>query len=255
MAVFYNSQDNQGCSLPLPFNAFLDPSNPLEFLEYAFNFVSRNSDIFRSDSAEEKIVSLVHSVQKAFKNTEGKTEEVDEHKKKKKLHEPNKANGLDMENHSWGQNLQEVNATIPVPPGTGCKLIVCEMKKDHLKVGLKGEKPIIDGELFEAVKLNDSFWSLEDNKAVCVLMTKGKHQWWDSLFKGGPEVDTRKAEPEPCELSDWDSESRSVLQKMVFDQRQKQLGLPTSDEIKSQQVLEQFMAENPNMDFFGAKFM
>ncbi|KAF7828218.1 protein BOBBER 2-like [Senna tora] len=162
---------------------------------------------------------------------------------------------LDMESHSWGQNLHEVNATIPVPPGTKSRFIVCEMKKDHLKVGLKGEKLIIDGELFEAVKVDKCFWSLEDNTAVCVLMTKGKHKWWNSLLKGGPEVDIQKAEPEPCEFSDWDSESKSAVEKMVFEQRQKRLGLPTSNQIKSQQVFEQFMAENPNMNFFGAKFM
>ncbi|EOY02881.1 Uncharacterized protein TCM_017283 [Theobroma cacao] len=31
---------------------------------------------------------------------------------------PNEANSLDMENHSWGQNLQEVSVSIPVPHGT-----------------------------------------------------------------------------------------------------------------------------------------
>lgn len=57
---------------------------------------------------------------------------------------PNKSNGLDMDTYSWGQSLQEVNITIPVPPGTKSRFIACEIKKNHLKVGLKGQQPIID---------------------------------------------------------------------------------------------------------------
>lgn len=57
---------------------------------------------------------------------------------------PNSGNGLDMENYSWGQSLQEVTINIPVPPGIKSRNIVCEIKKDHVKVGLKGQPPIID---------------------------------------------------------------------------------------------------------------
>lgn len=49
-----------------------------------------------------------------------------------------------MDNYSWGQSLQEVNITVPVPPGTKSRFIVCEIKKNHLKVGLKGHPPVLD---------------------------------------------------------------------------------------------------------------
>lgn len=57
---------------------------------------------------------------------------------------PNKGNGLDMDNYSWTQTLQEVNITVPVPKGTKSRFVVCEIKKNHLKVGLKGQPPVID---------------------------------------------------------------------------------------------------------------
>lgn len=58
--------------------------------------------------------------------------------------DPNKGNGLDLDSYSWGQSLQEVSLNIPVPPGTKSRFIVCDIKKNHLTVGLKGQPPIID---------------------------------------------------------------------------------------------------------------
>ena len=57
---------------------------------------------------------------------------------------PNKGNGTDLENYSWVQTLQEVTVNIPVPTGTKARSVVCEIKKNRLKLGLKGQDPIID---------------------------------------------------------------------------------------------------------------
>ena len=58
--------------------------------------------------------------------------------------EPNNGNGQDLENYSWVQSLPEVTVSVPVPPGTNSRSISCEIKKNHLNVGLKGQPPIID---------------------------------------------------------------------------------------------------------------
>lgn len=57
---------------------------------------------------------------------------------------PNKGNGMDLEKYSWTQSLQELTVNVPVPNGTKSRFVICEIKKNHLKVALKGQPPIID---------------------------------------------------------------------------------------------------------------
>ncbi|KAL4616497.1 hypothetical protein ACB092_07G203200 [Castanea dentata] len=95
------------------------------------------------------------------------------------------SSSLDLENYSWTQTLEEVTLNVPVP--TVSSSVVCEIKKNHLKVGLKGQPPIIDGELFRPVKPDDCYWSIED----------------------------QKVEPESSKLSDPDPETRQTVEKMM----------------------------------------
>ncbi|KAL7003604.1 hypothetical protein U1Q18_004755 [Sarracenia purpurea var. burkii] len=275
------------------FNASLDPLNPLGFLETVFDFVSRESELFKSDSVVRDVTALVRTFKDKVDAEERKKKEkaekrakeepqasvsVKEENKEKQpqasvsvkeenkeeppeiekmadgKRAPNKGNGLDLDNYSWVQTLQEVTINIPVPPGTKSRFITCEIKKNHLKVGLKGQPPIIDGELFQSVKVDDCFWSLEDQKSISLLLTKqNQMEWWKCLVKGDPEIDTQKVEPENSKLSDLDPETRTTVEKMMFDQRQKSMGLPTSEEMQKQELLKKFMAEHPEMDFSRAK--
>ena len=53
---------------------------------------------------------------------------------------------------------------MPLPKGTTSRQVLVEIKSKHLKVLIKGQTvAIIDGELCEKVKVDESFWSVEDN--------------------------------------------------------------------------------------------
>ncbi|KAI3888471.1 hypothetical protein MKX03_015101 [Papaver bracteatum] len=263
------------------FKSILDRKTPIGVLETAIDFLQRKSDLFKDDDVEKKVSALVRAAKEKEKK---KKAEEDQLKAEKRLAEsvaskkavapekaapssdtksekegsnrrvPNKGNGLDMDNYSWTQSLQEVTINIPVPEGTKSKFVACEIKKNHLKVGLKGQPPILDGDFFQTVKVDDCFWSIEDSKFISILLTKqNQMEWWKYLVKGEPEIDTQKVEPETSKLSDLDPETRSTVEKMMFDQRQKSMGLPTSEETQKQEMLKKFMSEHPEMDFSRAK--
>jgi len=157
--------------------------------------------------------------------------------------------------YTWKQQLDIVEISVPVPQGTKGRDLTIELKKRKIKVALKGKQAILEGELAKDIKEEDSTWTIEDANLVEIQLEKmNKNEWWPNVVTHHPKIDTTKIVPENSKLSDLDPETRAMVEKMMFDNRQKAMNKPTSDQIQQQELLAKLAAANPNIDFSNTKF-
>ena len=55
-------------------------------------------------------------------------------------------------------------------------------------------EPLINGTLYERVKVEDSIWSLEDNSKVIITLEKAGDHIWKTVIRGDAEIDTTKVD-------------------------------------------------------------
>lgn len=63
------------------------------------------------------------------------------------------------------------------------------------QVGLKGQPPILEGELPFDVKPDDSMWNLADGRMLELSLAKQDGmRWWPHVLRGEPEINIQKVQ-------------------------------------------------------------
>ncbi|CAO3661968.1 unnamed protein product [Rhizopus stolonifer] len=118
--------------------------------------------------------------------------------------------------YTWKQTLQDVDISITVPKGTRGRDVIVDIKKNSFKVALKGKEPIVEGALCQSVKVDDSTWTIEDQKEILIHLEKvNQMQWWENVVQGAPKINTQRIQPENSQLGNLDGETRSMVEKMM----------------------------------------
>lgn len=154
-------------------------------------------------------------------------------------------NGGICDTYYWTQTLKEATVYIDVPVGVRGKDITCSIEPRRIHMSFrKGDERLVvlDGELDEVVRTDDSLWTLASAQKgamaqVIITLEKARDTWWKCVLKGHPEIDTTKVDSTQ-KIEEYDAETQATIHKIMFNEKQKRLGLPTTDEMAADAILE-----------------
>jgi hypothetical protein len=98
---------------------------------------------------------------------------------------PGENGAVVCDGYSWAQDREFITISMPIGAVKG-KDVVYKLSPTALCIGIKGSAPVIDGEIFGAVKPDDSLWEVEvveGQRNVVAKLQKAKAKLWGSLLK------------------------------------------------------------------------
>lgn len=198
-------------------------------------------------SAEEKAKIMNANIQKELPEELKKPSAPSQPKKEipKEISDISTYNGDTTEKYKWSQDINEVIVQVDLPKGSNAKSVSVDMKTKNLKIVVKatGEE-LINGELFEKIHAEDSFWSIEDGNKLILTLAKASECIWKTIILGDKEIDPKTVDNSK-RLDQFDEETQGHLHKVLYEQNRKLNGLPTTEEMEQQKLMEKvFNAEN-----------
>ncbi|XP_045213540.1 nudC domain-containing protein 3-like isoform X2 [Mercenaria mercenaria] len=207
---------------------------------------SAKSESQHSIDTEDKIVhNKSDAIKVESKDTKTKSEEDDDpeltRQQQKFQENPESYNGAVRENYSWAQSITDLDLRVKVPSyirkGRDVKV---DISKKHVKVAHKDEsgqyKVVIDGDLTWEVHKDESMWTLNPGENVHINFEKKEERWWEAVLTDEPKINVRKIDASRP-MTDLDDEAQAKIEEMMYNDRQKKMGLPTAKEQKMQDML------------------
>lgn len=208
---------------PPPPQAALDkttPSSSTTSLRSAPIVVQSTTDVRKKSSDEENINASLSHVRLT---EEGKQIPV--------------GNGGCTTRYQWTQTIDETSVVAKLPEGTKGKDLQVAIRptflsvrlKDATSTGIANSTIILEGDLHEWIRPEESTWTIE-GCALLLTLDKVKKTWWATVLAGDDEIDTQLVDS-TRKIGEYDESTQGALRKIMFDQSQQRLGLPTSDQI------------------------
>lgn len=104
--------------------------------------------------------------------------------KEKKSREPKRdsENWVDCRGYRWRQEEDQIiTVSIPLPPSTKKKDISSDITSKRWKFGVRGRKPIINGDFFGRVAPDDCFWTMEGGCVTVSVQMCGEGEWGELM--------------------------------------------------------------------------
>lgn len=106
--------------------------------------------------------------------------------------------GGSTEKYDWDQTMEEVDVIIPLDkfdPIPSTRELDISIKQNHLRITIRREL-YIDGDFYEKVRSEDSYWTLErevDRSVISLSLIKlrpaeKKSELWACVLKGDPQI-------------------------------------------------------------------
>uniref|UniRef100_A0A2C9KWC7 CS domain-containing protein n=1 Tax=Biomphalaria glabrata TaxID=6526 RepID=A0A2C9KWC7_BIOGL len=175
-------------------------------------------------------------------NDDDETEDPEQTRLRRELQaNPLTYNGAERESYYWSQTITEVDLRVKVPKHIGKgKQVKVELKKKHISVQIQETdsswRDVVNNDISWEINTEESMWTLNPGEFVHINLEKKQERWWEHVFVDEPKINTRKID---CSrpMTDLDDEAQAKIEEMMYNQRQKQLGLPQSHELKTHEML------------------
>jgi len=144
-------------------------------------------------------------------------------------------NGSVTDKYKWSQNYDDIDIAIELPDVKRAKDISVDIKQfpeSRLKVTVNGSVHI-DSKLTRNIVAEDSTWTFDAKQhLLSINLAKNGNAWWEAILPDETPIDVQKDVKAERPMEDLPDDELAVIQKLQYDQHQKRLGKPTSDEQK-----------------------
>ncbi|OXU24691.1 hypothetical protein TSAR_001481 [Trichomalopsis sarcophagae] len=154
-------------------------------------------------------------------------------------------NGASYDNYRWSQSIGELDAVVHLPEeARTSKDVQVRLSAEEIEVAAKSSeegaeawKTLLKGRFSFKIKSSESYWCLEPGKHISLHLEKASERWWESLVDGEPRIELSKID---CSrnLEEMAECEQMKVEELMWNQRRKLLGQPTSDQIRMEKILQ-----------------